>query len=84
MVDWNTILKEEHMEGEETNTQAPTGNTGAASAPAPAPIDSANAAATTDEVKTEQAPEPGMKRCTSCGIWYPGGYETCPHDNTKL
>jgi hypothetical protein len=26
----------------------------------------------------------GMKKCPSCGIYYPGGYERCPHDNAQL
>lgn len=153
MVDWDTILKEEHMEGE-ANTQAPAP---AENAAAPTPIDSAKAAPPhpgfdravahlqfggfseevakhivndvgidtvldavsksgslrppgglqkdaaanaapsllsslapsssepADKEKTqESAPEPGMKRCSACGTWYPGGYELCPHDNTRL
>jgi uncharacterized protein DUF6527 len=37
------------------------------------------------EVEKEAGPpEPGMKKCSACGIWYPGGYENCPSDNTRL
>jgi hypothetical protein len=90
MVDWDTIPKEEHMEEETTNTQAPAENTAAAAALAPTPLDSAkepeatNEAAATEETKQEGPPEPGMKRCSTCKTWYPGGYEVCPHDGTRL
>jgi hypothetical protein len=145
MVDWDTILKEEHMEGEATNTQTPAPAENQVAA-APIPIDSAKApeppapdpkfdeavayvisknytkdaaiqivnnngietilagkagetaeasgqsssqsvssnSSVTEQAKTEQAPEPGMKRCSACGIWYPAGYTACPHDNTPL
>jgi len=163
MVDWDTILKEEHMEDEATNPQAsaPAGNAAAAAAPipidtaktpdphpgfdtavshlqfggfshetakaiinhvgidtvlqarensgsrppvtmqpaptAPASLLSSLAPSGADPaggqkaeipsnevIKEANAPEAGSKRCKTCGIWYPGGYERCPNDNTQL
>jgi len=92
MTDWDTIIGEEHMEEENVTTEnsassqvtsidtakPPAGPEAAATSPAP--VDVTNEG----EIKKEGPPEPGMKKCRSCGIWYPGGYEYCPSDNTKL
>ncbi len=154
MVDWDTILKEEHMEGE-ANTQAPaaaekaaaeipgnpaphpgfdratghlimggfseetakdivnhvgidavlaavTKTTGLPSAKIPAPAavtagagapaageatgqaEQAAVTSSNEPAKQEETPEPGMKRCSTCRIWYPGGYDVCPNDGTRL
>lgn len=60
----------------------------AANAPAADQATGANeqAADTSSNEAAKEAgpPEPGMKRCATCGIWYPGGYDVCPNDGTRL
>lgn len=51
---------------------------------APDAAKGASEAEAAKEVDLNKPPEPGMKRCPQCGIWYPGGYTHCPHDNQPL
>ncbi len=65
--------------------KAHEGDPGAPSHPGAVTNEAATPPAPSNEVaKQEGPPELGMKRCSTCKTWYPGGYEVCPHDGTRL